>query len=463
MKSKWVIIILLLVIIGCSTTGHATEYGTVKGEAYYMERIAVPPGSQLEFILEDISRADAPADIIGKTIMSDIGQPPYSFEIQYQSDQIDPSRQYGIRARLTHEGQLLFTTDRIYPVLTSGHLPETKLLLKAVKNPQTDAARETMGKIPATFTGDIPCADCEAISYHLDLFSDQSFFMRMIYRGKPGGPFDDIGRWELSSDRKILILQGGREAPLRLLIENTDALRMMSMTGEPIVSKLNYTLRRSPDFNPIEPKLNMRGMYSYMADAGIFTECLTGFKMPVAMEADNLALETAYTKARREPGEALLVTLEGQIAQRMPMEGPGPVVTLIPIKFTDIRPGETCGTNLSVADLQNTYWKLTRLGNEAVFPSQKQREAHIVMNNENRISGSDGCNRIIGSYQIDGNSIHFSKLGSTMMACPEGMEQADQFRTALGATTYYRIVGQHFELFDNNDQMLIRFEAVALK
>jgi copper homeostasis protein (lipoprotein) len=75
--------------------------------------------------------------------------------------------------------------------------------------------RGALGAMPATFTGDLPCADCEAIHYHLDLFVDRSFYLRTTYRGKPGGQFDDIGSWSFSSDGKILVFQGGREAPGR--------------------------------------------------------------------------------------------------------------------------------------------------------------------------------------------------------------------------------------------------------
>jgi len=32
------------------------------------------------------------------------------------------------------------------------------------------------GGLPASYEGDLPCADCEAIRYHLDLFEDSSFF-----------------------------------------------------------------------------------------------------------------------------------------------------------------------------------------------------------------------------------------------------------------------------------------------
>ena len=89
----------------------------------------------------------------------------------------------------------------------------------------------------------------------------------------------------------------------------------------------------------------MRGMYLYMADAAIFTECQTGRPFPVAMEGDNRALERAYLEMRQNPGEALLVTLEGRIVERMPMEGPGPVATLLPEKFLGISPGDKCASS----------------------------------------------------------------------------------------------------------------------
>jgi hypothetical protein len=41
--------------------------------------------------------------------------------------------------------------------------------------------------------------------------------------------------------------------------------------------------------------------------------------LPVTMEGDNLALGRAYLQVKHEPGEALLVSLEGQIVPRMPM------------------------------------------------------------------------------------------------------------------------------------------------
>ena len=155
----------------------------------------------------------------------------------------------------------------------------------------------------------------------------------MTYVGKSPEAFDDIGKWNLAHDGRTLQLQGGREAPVQFQIADHATLRKLDPAGKPIASQFNYDLKRQSVFAPIEPALRMRGAYAYMADAGAFTECLTGKRMPVAQERDNAALEAAYSKSRATPGGALLATVDGRIAMRMPMEGSGPRPTLIVERF----------------------------------------------------------------------------------------------------------------------------------
>jgi putative lipoprotein len=127
---------LTLMLAACQTT-EADPTATVRGEAMYRERIAVPPGAQLEVLLLDVSRADAPSETLGGVTLADIGQPPYSFEIAYRPKQIIESHTYVVQARLTHEGRLLFITDQAYPVITRGHPTEVKIVLKRVGAPTT--------------------------------------------------------------------------------------------------------------------------------------------------------------------------------------------------------------------------------------------------------------------------------------------------------------------------------------
>ena len=122
---------LTLLLAACLTAKSETT-ATVRGEATYRERLAVPPGARLEVLLLDVSRADAPAQTIGGVTLTDIAQPPYRFEVAYRPDQIVASHKYVVRARLTHEGRLLFTTDRTYPVITAGNPTEVQLVLRRV-------------------------------------------------------------------------------------------------------------------------------------------------------------------------------------------------------------------------------------------------------------------------------------------------------------------------------------------
>jgi len=113
--------------------------------------------------------------------------------------------------------------------------------------------------------------------------------------------------------------------------------------------------------------------------------------------------------------------------------------------------------------LHGTYWKLVRLGNTPVTATTKQREAHLVFASEKgRVTGSGGCNRVISSFKLDGDLLHFGRMASTQMSCPAGMDQERHVLKALEQVERYRIHGSHLELLDATGAVSLRFEAVAL-
>lgn len=197
------------------------------------------------------------------------------------------------------------------------------------------------GRLPASFAGTLPCADCPGTRHVVELHPDNVFVYRITYIDRDQS-YDDIGKWELSPDGRRLTLRGGREAPVHFTVKDAVTIRKLDVAGREIVSKLNYNLARASAFEAIEPQLFLRGMYSYMADAGMFAECITGLRLPVAMEADNVALERAYSQARTSPGEPVLVSLEGRIAMRPRMEGTGQEQALVPLRVVGAWPGQTC-------------------------------------------------------------------------------------------------------------------------
>jgi copper homeostasis protein (lipoprotein) len=451
---------VLLALLGAGCTSASAVDSTVRGTATYLEKIGMPPGAVLEVALEDVSMADAPAATIARVRLENVGNPPYDFEIPYDAERIDERRTYNVRARLLVDGTLWFVTDTHTPVVTRGAGSEVSLIMRRVAG--TDAPRSTpLGVLPATFEGVLPCADCEGIRYHLDLFEDEAFFLRTTYLGRgDDGIFDDIGTWVVSSERERLALFGGREAPVMFRIVDRGTLRKLDLEGHEIATELNYDLTRHATFDPVEPQLHVRGMYRYMADAALFEECLTGKRFPVSFEADNIALERGYRDSGVEPGQPILVSLEGRIAERPAMEGDASVMSLVPERFIGAWPGETCGARMATAELLDTYWKLTRLGDRPVIVHRDQREPHLILRSDgDRVSGFGGCNRLAGGFELDGSSIAFAQLASTMMACPEGMDTEQALSAALGEARSWRLVGTHLELFNGEGEMVARFEA----
>jgi copper homeostasis protein (lipoprotein) len=322
-----------------------------------------------------------------------------------------------------------------------------------------------LGALPASFEGELPCADCPGIFYHLDLFEDRVFFLRTTYDGRGAGAVNDaIGSWVVVGDDNRLALFGGTETPISFRVVDEATLRKLDIEGREIESSLNYQLRRLAEADPVEPRLMLRGMYRYMADAAVFEECLSGRRFQVAQEADNLALERAYLEAEHEPGEPLLVSLQGLIAERPAMEGTATVLTLVPERFFAVWPGESCGARMTVAELENTYWKLTRLGDQPVLPGELQREPYLVLRSgDHRVTGFSGCNQMNGSYSVNGSAIEFSEMAGTMMACADGAETERSFLAALGRARSWRVIGEHLDLFDGAGDLAARFEAKNLK
>ncbi|KGE03193.1 YbaY family lipoprotein [Pseudohaliea rubra] len=452
-------ILAMLALAGCASVAPEAQRAQVTGEALYRERIAAPPGARLEVVLEDISRADAPAVRLGELVREDAGQPPYAFSIDYNPADIDPRHSYRVAVRLYDGERLLFVTDQVYPVLTRDAPSSVRLMMKRARS----APEQPFGALPATYAGTLPCADCPGIDMQLNLLENGVFFLRQSYQDRDGGPFDDLGRYLLSSHGDQLSLHGGREAPLRFALTAPDTLTLLDRDGDAIDSELNYSLTRQPTPQPLEPSGLLGGKYRYLADAGRFRECRTGLDLAVATEGDNAALEQAYLETRKTPGDALRVSLEGRITKRMPMEGPDPVWTLVPERFIGIWPELDCPEPIRLADLRNSYWRLTLLEDQGVSRAENQREPHLVFREDGRLTGSDGCNRLSGRYDVDGRRMTLGTIAATRMACPTGMEQAVRLHGVLEQVAHYRIMGRHLELLDQDGKLRLRFEAVALQ
>jgi heat shock protein HslJ len=242
-------------------------------------------------------------------------------------------------------------------------------LLVLLSSPQGAITQSpALTNLPATFAGNLPCADCPGIRYQLDLYPDGTFLSRMAYEDRKTH-FDDRGRWEAVNNGKVIALHGTGSSVQKLAVDDHDTLRQLDSNGNEIVSKLNFDLKRAPKFAPIPPQENVK------------------------------------------------------------------------------------------VSLENTDWMLTRLGNTAT-PTERQHAPHFVLDpKSHRVSGSSGCNRLMGSYEAKNDQLRFSQMAGTRMACVEGMDSEKAFLEALSQVHRWKITGRNLELLNEAGDPVARFTA----
>jgi heat shock protein HslJ len=115
--------------------------------------------------------------------------------------------------------------------------------------------------------------------------------------------------------------------------------------------------------------------------------------------------------------------------------------------------------------LTGRFWRLVELRGKKIEKVENQpKEAFLFFNTDGKsVRGNGGCNSIHGGVELtEINRIKFSKMASTMMACPN-MEAEREFLQVLETADNYNLVGD--TLFLNKARMapLARFENVFLK
>ena len=122
----------LLLIATAAVAAQAGASCEVTGTVSYRERIALVPGARVEVKLLDVSLQDAKAQTITEQTIEVTHQVPIPFELVYDPVEIREGRSYSVRATIYQGDQMMFTTDRVYPVLTGGQGSQVDLVLVRV-------------------------------------------------------------------------------------------------------------------------------------------------------------------------------------------------------------------------------------------------------------------------------------------------------------------------------------------
>jgi len=318
--------------------------------------------------------------------------------------------------------------------------------------------------LPTVYVADIPCHDCPPTTASLTLRPDALYFLRVTSTNPETGAEEskaEIGVWKFVSVGNTILLTTYDNVAGTLLITPTNNLRVVKVSGGIIPPYVNYDLIRDDSKPGYDDVVRIKGMYSYMADAGRFTECLTDATFPVAMEAENAALEQAYMNTPHGQAEPILVTLEARLKSRHRMGGLRYEEAVVPVRFINIRPGIACdGKKSSRLRLVDNTWRLIEMDGKPINLDEVQSNPFVHLQTKgNRMNGFAGCNRFFGTYLVKGEIFFFNKRVSRRLACVSGMEMEDSFFKVLSATEGYRIEGEILELRDRNGKVLARLHA----
>ena len=120
------VFISLLMLASC------VQQATVKGTINTQSQVELPAGSIVNVQLQDTSRADAPAIILGEQVIQNPERFPISFEIEYDPDIIDERNVYSMRARIEVDGKLVFINTTSHYVITRGFPTELVVIVDDV-------------------------------------------------------------------------------------------------------------------------------------------------------------------------------------------------------------------------------------------------------------------------------------------------------------------------------------------
>jgi putative lipoprotein len=141
--------LLAALLPGCdagNTPAGDTPMATITIEAFYRERMMVPPNAQLRVTLSDVSKMDVAATLLTEAVIDNPGAPPYTVSLNYDPTVIDQRMRYAVRAAISVDDQLLFTSTEHIDAFAVGDSDVIKV------NMQRVAARKASDKAAASLT-----------------------------------------------------------------------------------------------------------------------------------------------------------------------------------------------------------------------------------------------------------------------------------------------------------------------
>ncbi|HXF63843.1 MAG TPA: META domain-containing protein, partial [Caldilineaceae bacterium] len=132
--------------------------------------------------------------------------------------------------------------------------------------------------------------------------------------------------------------------------------------------------------------------------------------------------------AKQAPGEEVAA-----LAMRAPAEAASEPLSLLPQEGITTPVGITW------------EWQQTTYADDTVVTAQDPALYRLIFLADGELTAQVDCNRGVGAYTVQGDSLTFSPIATTRMLCPEG-SQGEQFLKDLAAVTGYELAGDTLSL-----------------
>ncbi len=132
--ARTLVMLAALLLAACQSAKPPLEEGqpvmaSVTGVAMYLQRIGLPPDTNVVVQLVDASSPEAAKPVIGEHLLVNVPQLPVRFQIDFDLRKIDPAHTYVVQVIVENRGRMLFLNRGIYPVLTRGFPAQVEVLV----------------------------------------------------------------------------------------------------------------------------------------------------------------------------------------------------------------------------------------------------------------------------------------------------------------------------------------------
>lgn len=339
--------------------------------------------------------------------------------------------------------------------------------------------------ITGIYLGMLPCADCEKISYRIQLKPDGSYRSRMIYVGKSDRAFDESGRFTVRQGGIVALDK--KEEGMMYFKKHPQGLQMLDSHGQEITGALagNYILTTmlrnstTPAENQSQDflyKLWAQGIDFYARGNEPFWSLDLDFDKQFKFTVmDDLELsippsdgvleqgdKATRFRVQTESGELMIAASEAECTDTMSGVRFDYTVEVQAKNSSDKAYRNFTGCGDYVPDMRLTdIWVVEQIEGVKLQPASfnKGLPTLELSAGERRLSGHDGCNRIGGAFSTQGNTITFKQLFGTKMFCPSP-EGTPDIGALLAGRTYDFEFGNNRLYLKQNNQIILSLKHV---